>query len=146
MAGSRLSPGAGTGFLSPKRSGLRLVQAQIVEGATSVTTGDGNGNWRFFVPEDMDGLALESVNAACVSAGTTGTMDIQVANVTQSADMLSTKVTIDTGEKTSYTAATPPVVNDSNAGISKGDEIRVDVDAVHSGTAAKGLIVILGFK
>jgi hypothetical protein len=59
--------------------------------------------------------------------------------------MLTTKITIDSGEKTSYTAATPPVINTSNDGVATGDEIRVDVDAI-STTPPNGLSIILGFQ
>lgn len=125
--------------------GKRVIEAQIVGGATDVSTGDGAGNFRFFVPEELDGYNLVNAHAAVVTAGTTGTTDIQLHNVTDSVDMLSTKITIDSGEKTSYTAATPPSIDGTNDDVATGDEIRVDVDAVSS-TAPKGLSIILTFQ
>ena len=73
--------------------------------------------------------------------GTTGTMDIQLRNDTQAADILSTKITIDTGEDGSDTAVAPPVVDVAQDDLTLYDVIAVDVDAVHSGTAALGLVV-----
>ena len=60
--------------------------------------------------------------------------------------MLSTAITIDTTETGSDTAAIAAVINTSNDGVATNDVIRVDVDAIHSGTAAKGLIVTLDFR
>ncbi len=60
--------------------------------------------------------------------------------------MLSTAITIDTTETGSDTAATAAVINTSNDDVTTNDVIRVDVDAIHSGTAAKGLIVTLDFR
>lgn len=53
--------------------------------------------------------------------------------------MLSTKLTIDVGEKTSTTAAIPPVISDSS--LADDEEITVDIDI--AGTGAKGLKVFL---
>lgn len=125
--------------------GIRLVEVQTIAAGTAVATGDGNGNVRFFIPSILNGWNLVSVAAAVVTAGTTNTTDIQIHNVTQAADMLSTKITIDSGEKTSYTAATPPVIDGGNDDVATGDEIRFDVDAI-STTPPQGLVIILGFQ
>ena len=85
------------------------------------------------------------VHAEVITAGTTGTTDIQIANVTQAADMLTTKITIDSGETGSDTAAAAAVIDTANDDVATNDLLRVDVDAV-STTAAKGLIVTLGFQ
>jgi hypothetical protein len=49
--------------------------------------------------------------------------------------MLSTKITIDVSEYTSYTAATPCVINNSYKLVSTGDRIAIDVDI--AGTESK---------
>ena len=67
---------------------------------------------------------------------------IQIRNVTQTADMLSTRITIDASEFTSYTAAAA-VIDTGNDDVATGDLIAVDVDV--AGTGAKGLGVILRF-
>ena len=120
-----------------------LVLEQIVFGfTTDVTTGDGAGY--MVVPSPMNGLNLVRVHARVITAGTTGTTDIQVHNVTLAADMLSTKITIDSGETGSDTAATPPVIDTGNNDVATNDLLRIDVDAV-STTKPKGLLVTLEF-
>jgi hypothetical protein len=57
--------------------------------------------------------------------------------------MLTTPITIDPGEFTSFTAATPAVINTANDLVATGDLIAIDVDV--AGTGAKGLGVILEF-
>jgi len=90
-------------------------------------------------------MNLVSVHAEVITAGTTNTTDIQIANDTQSADMLSTKITIDSGETGSDTAAAAAVIDTSEDDVATNDLIRVDVDAI-STTAAKGLVVTLEFR
>lgn len=105
----------------------------------------GDGKHKFHVPPDLNGLDLVYVHAFVDTAGTTGTMDIQLYNVTQAADMLTTKLTIDSGETGSDTAATPAVIDTANDDIATNDIIRIDIDAVHT-TVALGLVVTLGFR
>ena len=69
---------------------------------------------------------------------------MQIRNITQTADMLTTKITIDASEFTSYTAATAPVIDTGNDDVATGDLIAIDVDV--AGTGAKGLGVILTFQ
>lgn len=123
--------------------GKRNVQAYVVEAGTDVATGDGAAY--FVIPENMGGMNLVGVHAEVLTAGTTGTTDIQIHNVTQAADMLSTKITIDSAETGSDTAATAAVIDSANDDVADYDVIRVDVDAV-STTAPQGLIVTLIFQ
>jgi len=110
---------------------------------TDVATGD---NAVFFhVPSHMNGMDLVEVHAEVTTAGTTGTTDIQIHNATQAADMLSTKLTIDSAETGSDTAAAAAVIDTANDDIATNDVIRVDVDAI-STTAPKGLVVTLVFE
>jgi len=106
----------------------------------------GDGKIYFTIPSWMNGMNLTAVHARVITAGTTGTMDIQIANVTDSVDMLSTKLTIDSGETGSDTAATAYVIDGTKDDVATNDLLRIDVDAVHSGTAAKGLIIRLEFN
>jgi len=96
-----------------------------------------------FVPEDLDATALTAVAAAVTTVSSSGLPTVQIRNVTQAHDMLTTRITIDASEFTSYTAATPPVINAANATVAKGDRIAIDVDV--AGTGAKGLMVALEF-
>ncbi len=59
--------------------------------------------------------------------------------------ILSTKITIDASEKTSTTAATPPVISDT--ALADDAEITIDIDTVGSGTAGAGLkVTLIGTK
>lgn len=123
--------------------GLKYVQITVADYTTDVATGDGKGY--LHIPAGLDGYNLVEVHAEVITAGTTGTMDIQIYNVTGAVDMLSTKITIDSGETGSDTAATPPVINISNDDVSENDLLRIDNDAIHT-TPAKGEIITLGFR
>ena len=121
----------------------KTVQVAPVEWSTDVATG--NGQHYFVIDSTIGGMDLVAVHAEVITAGTTGTTDIQIHNVTQATDMLSTKITIDSGETGSDTAATPPVIDTANDDVAQYDVIRIDVDAVSS-TAPQGLIVTLEFE
>ncbi len=81
------------------------------------------------------------MHAAVVTAGTTGTTDIQIARIRSGSpvDVLSTTTKIDSGEIGSDTG-TAGTINTSNDDLATNDRLRIDVDAV-STTAPKGLIV-----
>lgn len=129
--------------LAGSYAGTKSVSIQVVEGSTDTATGDGQAY--FTIPDCAGGMDLVSVHARVVTAGTTGTTDIQIHNVTQAADMLSTKLTIDSGETGSDTAATAAVIDTANDDVATNDLIRIDIDAV-STTEAQGLIVTLEFR
>lgn len=123
--------------------GKRVIQVLVTDpGGDAITTGDGKAY--FFIPSDLNGYNLVDADACVTTASTSGTPTIQIYNVTDSVDMLSTRITIDANEKTSYTAATAPVIDTSNDDVATGDELRVDIDV--AGTGAKGLTVILVFQ
>ena len=122
----------------------RVASIYVTEGTISCTVADGKAYFR--VPSVCDGMNLVDVAAACITAGVTGTMDIQIYNVTDSQDMLSTKITIDSGETDSKTAAAAAVIDTDHDDVATGDMLRIDVDAIHSGTAAKGLLVEMQFR
>ena len=67
------------------------------------------------------------------TVGTGSTTTVQLHNLTDGQDMLSTPITIDASEKDSSTAATPSVVG-AYGGVSTADVIRIDVDVVATGT------------
>lgn len=119
------------------------VEFPVFEWTTDVATGD--GKYYFRVPEKFNSWNITAVHAEVITAGTTGTTDIQIHNVTDAVDVLSTKLTIDSGETGSDTAATPAVINTSNDDVATNDLLRIDVDAI-STTAPKGLLVTLVFE
>lgn len=96
------------------------------------------------IEEDIDGMMLSQVEIDVTTVSSSGLVEVQLRNVDNgNADMLSTTATIDVGETHSRTAATPPVVNGANAGVSHGDRIAIDVD--QKGTGAKGLGLVAVF-
>lgn len=121
----------------------KIVGIQVIYSETATATGDGKAFFR--VPAELTGMNLTGVAATVYTAGTTGTTDIQIRNKTDTADMLSTKLTIDSGETDSSTAATPAVINTATDDIVTGDVLAIDVDAI-STTAAQGLYIELRFE
>jgi hypothetical protein len=107
------------------------------------TVGAGNSKFVFMIPDDVDGMTLYRARAYVTTVSSSGAVNVMVRKNTAN-DMLSTALTIDSGEKNTYTAATPYVINLANATVVMGDEIHIDVD--NAGTGAKGLGVVLGFK
>lgn len=114
---------------------------KVVSDTATVATGD--GQFIFAIPSDLNGRSLTSAAAYVTTVSSSGLPTVQIRNVTQTADMLTTKVTIDVSEFTSYTAATPAVIDTANDDVATGDLIAIDVDV--AGTGTKGLGVILGF-
>lgn len=131
--------GAGaTGATGPS---YQNIQVKVFDDATALATGD--GKLIFVIPPELNGLNLIDADAYVTTVSSSGTPTVQIRNVTDSVDMLSTVITIDANEFTSYTAATPPVINTSTDDVATGDRIAIDVDV--AGTGAKGLGVVLKF-
>jgi hypothetical protein len=122
-----------------------LVHLKIFVDTDTVTTGDDKR--RFVVTDDLGGTSLRSVHATITTVSSSGVVTVQIHNLTNTDDLLTTKTTIDASETTSYSAATPHVVDDTGTPpvnfITRGDVLRVDVDT--AGTGAKGLEVLLEF-
>lgn len=125
--------------------GTFIVSILVFNDAEDVVVGDGAGNVFWRVPSSLNGMDLVAVGMHVATAGVTGTLTVQIHNKTQAADMLSTKLTIDTGEKDSKDAATPAVIDTGNDDVATGDEIRIDVDVTQT-TEPLGLIVDLAFR
>lgn len=126
----------------PSQSDWVFVVPVTREDAT-VTTG--NGQRVFPIPRELDGLSLVAAHAWVSTESSSGDLTIQIRNITQTDDMLSTEITIDAGEFTSYApGTTESVVDPAAAEVATGDLIAVDVDA--DGTGAEGLGVILTFS
>lgn len=145
---SEVNTGTDTGIaitpdaLAGSNLGTRSLQVTAFDYETDVAVGDGAAY--VTVPSSYAGMNLVAVHARVITAGTTGTTDIQIHNLSQTADMLTTKITIDTTETGSDTAAAA-VIDTSNDDVASWDILRIDVDAV-STTAPKGLIVTMEFR
>ncbi len=98
---------------------------------TDLTTGTAKGTLYLPAAATVTGVRA-FVNTA--PTGSTLIMDINEAGST----ILSTRVNLDASEKTSGTAATPPVISDSS--IAANAEITFDIDQVGSSTKGKGLV------
>lgn len=101
---------------------------------TALTTGTAKVTFRM-----PHAYTLSGVRASVTTAptGSVLTVDINESGTT----ILSTKLTIDAGEKTSTTAATAAVISDAN--LADDAEITIDIDTVGSTVAGAGLKVWL---
>lgn len=121
-----------------------LVHVKIFSDITAVATGDDAR--RFVVTDDLGGTSLRSVHATVTTTGSSATT-VQIHNITTADDLLTVKTTIDSGDTNSYDAATQHEIDDTGDPainyITRGDVLRVDVDA--AGTGAMGLEVLLEF-
>ena len=105
--------------------------------ATALTTGTAKVTFRMPYAFTLTGVRA---SVATAPTGSVITVDINEAGVT----ILSTKITIDAGEKTSTTAAVAPVISDSS--LADDAEITVDIDAIGSSVAGAGLkVALLGY-
>jgi hypothetical protein len=130
---------AGVQWVAP----THVVSIQVTDpNGDALTTGDGKAYFR--VPSTLNGTNLVAVAAHITTVSSSGTPTVQIANVTQAVDMLTTKITIDANEKDSSTAAAAAAIDAANDDVATGDELRVDVDV--AGTGAKGLIVEMQFQ
>lgn len=119
----------------------RIAILKVYAEGTALSAGD--GAMYFTVPLELDGMNLVSVGAHVYTVSTSGAVTVMIHNATDTADMLSTALTIDQDEKDSKTAATPAVINTATDDVAEGDEIRIDIDGAGD---AKGLEVRLGFR
>ena len=89
------------------------IGVEVFAPTTDVVTGDGAAY--VAIPSELNTWDLVAVGATHVTAGAGGTAtSIQVHNVTDSADMLSTALTVDSTELNSGTAATAAVIDTAN--------------------------------
>lgn len=89
-------------------------------------------------------FTLTAIRATVTTAPTTsGTLTVDVNEGGTS--ILSTKLTIDVGEKTSTSAATPAVISDTE--LADESIITIDVDAVSGGATEAGLkVYLIGYQ
>lgn len=110
------------------------LQFACSDEATALTAGTGKIAFRL-----RQAMTLTGVRASLSTAqvgGSIFTVDINESGTS----VLSTKLTIDNGEKTSTTAVTPAVISDT--ALADDAEITIDIDQVGDGTA-KGLKITL---
>lgn len=116
------------------KAGSKVLERAISDETTALTTGTAKLTFRMPFAMTVTEVRL-SVNTA--PTGSTLIVDINEGGTT----ILSTKLSIDAGEKTSTTAATPPVISD--ASLADDAEITIDIDQIGSTIAGAGAKVIL---
>lgn len=121
---------------------IAVLFIKVFSDTQTVSTGD--GKFIFEISRDMNKLRLVDVESYVTTVSSSGKPTVQLRNVTQAVDMLTTKVEIDASEKNSKDAATQRVITAANADVVWGDHIAIDVDV--AGTGAKGLGVMLTFS
>ena len=86
---------------------------------------------------------LTSVRAFCNTAPTGAALEFQIEEA--GSNILSTPIQIDVSEKTSSTAATPPVISDST--LANDAIISFNCDQIGSSTAGAGIkIMLIGYE
>ena len=104
----------------------------------------GNGITHVTIPSPLNSRKLQNAEAHVYTVGTGGSITtVQLHNLTDAVDMLSTAITIDLNEKDSSTAATPHVIGANNT-VTTGDVIRIDVDAVATNTLGLEIRMVFG--
>ena len=119
------------------KSGTRItIQIAISDESTAITTGTAKITFR--IPFALTLTEIPRASLSTSSSSGNPAFDINEGG----ASIFSTTLTIDSGEKTSTTAATPAVLSDSS--LADDAEITIDIDT--AGTGAKGAkITLIGF-
>ena len=143
------------GYDSTSNTNNKHTLAQLVEGmassltqsfivaasdeTTALTTGTAKATFRM-----PYAFTLTAVRASLTTAGSTSgvtTIDINEGG----SSVLSTLITIDQGELTSTTAATPPVISD--AALADDAQMTIDIDGLSGGATETGLkVTLIGYK
>lgn len=132
------SAGAATSLARSDHAHQYQLESLVIacsDETTALTVGTGKVTFRMPYAFTLVGLPRASLTTAQAS-GSIFTVNIKETGVT----IFSTKITIDNTEKTTTTAATPPVVSDT--ALADDAEMTVDIDQIGDGTA-KGLKVVL---
>jgi hypothetical protein len=115
----------------------KIISVPIFDKDYILITGDWANGVTFCVPAYLDGYEIVAVEGELTGAqSSSGTVTVQVYNITDSVDILSSGISI-----SSSTWRGTGTVNASYKTIQTGDRIRFDVDA--AGTGAKGLVVAI---
>jgi len=130
--------------LAGSNFGKRVITVMLLDNDTALAVKDGVSSVYIPIPTELNGMNLVGAHAVVTTVSSSGTPTFQIHNVTDNTDMLSTSITIDANETTSYTAATAPVIDTTKDDVATGDLLRIDCDA--AGTGTKGLTVILSFQ
>ena len=123
-------------------TGSVTVYAPIIVACSDETTAltTGTAKVTFRMPY---AFTLTAVRASVTTAPTGSVLTVDINE--SGTSILSTKLTIDAGEKTSTTAATAAVISDSS--LADDAEITIDIDTIGSTVAGAGLkVMLIGYK
>ena len=143
-AKTRLAIGASGYYLTstgtaPAWSAFYRYMSFLLNTDLALNTGD--DAVRFRIPAALNGWNIATVAMSRKSG--TGVLTIQLRNVTDAVDILSTKLTVDSGETDSSTAAAAAVINTAVDDVATGDQFAIDVDV--AGTSTLYAFVEIGF-
>ena len=113
----------------------------VVGFETALTTG--NGKFYFHVPSTLSGFDIVEVHAETFGDPSGTNIQIQLANVTSGADILSGKLIIGIGYYGSDEAGGAVTIDTGEDDLTTNDVLRVDIDQIGSGDPGTGLIVTL---
>jgi hypothetical protein len=130
--------------LAGSNLGIRYISLAL-NGSTALTTSDVA---YVRIPAGLTGMNLVSVSASvgtgAAGSSSSGTPTFTVTNVTDTATMLSTSLTVDAGEYTSATAAAAAVIDTGEDDVVTDDLIKVACTV--AGTGVTYAVVTLGFQ
>lgn len=120
-----------------------IYEIKIFSDRQVVTTGDGKFYWN--IPPDLDQWYIVFIRTFVSVASSSGIVRCQIRNERSGLDIMSTRVSIDANERSSSTAATPVVINQTTDRdqVLDDDFLRLDVDDAGTGAKGLGLIVAL---
>ena len=129
----------GANIKSLAQSGLpTVIQLAASDETTALSTGTGKVTFR--MPHAMTLTAVRASLSTAQASGSIFTVDVNQGG----SSIISTKITIDNTEKTSTTAATPPVI--STSALTDDSEITIDIDQIGNGTAAGLKVTLIGTR
>jgi len=120
---------------------VRYIHWRVVPSGDALSTGDGKDT--FHVNKEIVGYRLVGVDASVDDPSSSSGISLQLYSANDSADLLSTPITIDSGDYTSTSASTPSVVTAGTV-LKSGDRLRADVD--NDGNGASGLVYHLTIR
>lgn len=118
------------------------VIIKVFPDTLTLTSGDAKGY--FTIPIELNGMNLVSVGAHVYTSSSSGLPTFNIYNLTDTVDMLSTPITIDSSTTDSSVATIPAIINTSYDDISTADVLRFDCDI--AGTGTKGFELRMGFR
>jgi hypothetical protein len=119
---------------------LASLPFELVVAASDETTAltAGTAKITFRMPRAVTLTAVRASLTTAQASGNIFTVDINEGGTS----ILSTKLTIDNTEKTSTTAATPPVISDT--ALADDAEMTIDIDQIGNGTATGLKVALIG--